>query len=86
MLISSSSLDTAFAKRIMTSGRSPCIIDEDRFETSHHYLLLILLTTSHLFRGVRLMETTPRFITREHSCSSFFAYLCRFRESPTPLP
>jgi hypothetical protein len=42
MLISPSSLDTAFAERIMTSGRFPCIIDEDRFEVSHHYFLLLI--------------------------------------------
>src|ERR671921_2916844 len=51
MLISPSSLDTAFAGHIMTSGRSPCIIDEDCFEVSHHYFfLLILLTISHHLR------------------------------------
>jgi hypothetical protein len=26
----------------MTSGRFPCIIDEDRFEVSHHYFLLLI--------------------------------------------
>ena len=42
----------------MTSGRSPCIVDEDRFEISYHYLLLILLTISHYFRGRNISVPT----------------------------
>jgi len=50
MLIWPSSLDTALAEGIMTSGRSPYIIDEDRFEVSHHYFRLLILTISHHLR------------------------------------
>src|SRR5918993_3025167 len=60
MLISPSSLDTTFAKHMMTSGRSPCIIDEDRFEISHHYFLLILLTMGNHFRWCTT-DATPHY-------------------------
>ena len=82
MLISPSSLDTAFAERIMTPGRSPCIIDEERFEVSHHYFLfLILLTISHHLRWCTPDANDARFIAGEHLCSILFDYLRQFRRA-----